>query len=114
MRRAASSESDAEVRDGEAASDASLAKLEPALRQAQHIISFGRPGDGAEEWLLVAGLIADADLAFQEARRRNPRLEFPLLEAVIADLYEITAGFTDPEFLRQTRAARRANPRLFG
>ena len=93
--------------------DVDLADAERSLRQAQHILVSGRPADGAEEWLLLATLIGEADLEFQNARRANPTLTFPLLEAVVAEFYEVTDGFTDPAFLRSTRAARRRNPTLF-
>ncbi len=76
-------------------------------------MSCGRPHND-DDWLLLACNIGEADLAFQEARRRNPSLEFPLLETVIEELYEMSAGFTDPEFLRATGPARRRNRKLFG
>lgn len=91
-----------------------LTEIEDGLKQAQHILSNGRPKDGAEEWLFVTTMIGEADLALQEARRRDPLLTSPLLEAVVAELYEMTAGFTDQEFLRLTGPARRRNRRLFG
>lgn len=90
-----------------------LAEAERDLKQAQNILAHGRPLDGAEEWLLVASLIGEADLVFQEARRRDPSLTFPLLDKIVEELCEMTAGFTDPVFLRGTRAARRRNPALF-
>lgn len=90
-----------------------LAEFEAGLRQAQRILSSGRPSDGAEEWLLVATIIGESDLALREARRNNPTLILPLLDAVIAELYEMTAGFTDQEFLRLTGPARRRNRKLF-
>jgi hypothetical protein len=91
-----------------------LAEPERDLKQAQQILSSGRPGDGAEEWMLLATLIGEADLAFQEERRCNPTLTFPLLDMVVAEFYEMTAGFTDPVFLQSTGAARRRNKPLFG
>jgi hypothetical protein len=91
-----------------------LARAERALKQARQAMGSGRPGDGAEEWLLLATLVGEADLDFQRARQHNPALTFPLLETVVAELYEMTAGFTDPVFLRMTRAARRRNRGLFG
>jgi hypothetical protein len=91
-----------------------LADAERDLKQAQQILKEGPPRDGSEEWLLVATLICEADLIFQEARRRNPTLTFPLLDEVVAELYEMTAGFTDPAFVRSTSAARRRNKSLFG
>ena len=93
--------------------DEELAKAERSLTQAQRIMRHGRPSDDAEEWLLLATLVGEADLTFQATRQRNPSLTFPLLETVVAELYEMTAGFTDPVFLRMTRAARRRNPALF-
>ena len=63
--------------------------------------------------MLVAILIGEADLIFQDARRRDPSCTFPLLDKVVEELYEMMAGFTDPVFLRGTRAARRRNPALF-
>jgi hypothetical protein len=91
-----------------------LANAEHSLKYAQQIMRHGRPRDDAEEWLLLATIIGDADLDFQKARRSDPALAFPLLEAVVEELYEMTAGFTDPVFLRMTRAARRRNRALFG
>jgi len=91
-----------------------LAGAERGLAQAQRIMSHGRPSDDAEEWLLLATLVGEADLAFQAARRQNPALTYPLLEAAVAELYAMTAGFTDPVFLRMTKAARRQNRALFG
>ena len=91
-----------------------LAEAERDLKQAQQILSSGRPRDGEEEWMLLATLIGEADLAFQSERRRNPTVTFPLLDTVVAEFYEMTAGFTDPVFLRSTGAARRRNKALFG
>ena len=90
-----------------------LARAARDVEQALRIMAPGRPRDGGEEWLLLATLIGEADLAFREARRHDPSLEFPLLQSAVEDYYEMTRGFTDPEFLRLTRAARRRNPKLF-
>jgi hypothetical protein len=90
------------------------AAAEQDLKYAQHIMDVGRPNDDAEEWLLLATLIGEADLAFQERRRRDPSATWPLLETVVQEFYEMTAGFTDPVFLRMTGAARRKNQALFG
>jgi hypothetical protein len=98
----------------EAGVSADLAGAERSLKQAQHVMSHGRPSDDAEEWLLLATLIGEADSDFRTARQHNPSLTFPLLEIVVEELYEMTAGFTDPVFLRMTRAARRRNRALFG
>ncbi|HEX8535035.1 MAG TPA: hypothetical protein VF662_12780 [Allosphingosinicella sp.] len=90
-----------------------LADAEGDLKQAQDILRHGSPSDG-ETWLLLATLVGEADLAFQAAKRRNPYLTFPLLDDVVEEFREMTAGFTDPVFLRATGAARRRNRALFG
>jgi hypothetical protein len=100
-------------RRGEAKVSDDLADAERYLKQAQQVMRSGRPGDDAEEWGLLAYLVGAADLEFQKARQSNPALTFPLLETVVAELYGMTAGFTDPVFLRMTRAARRRNRSLF-
>jgi hypothetical protein len=101
-------------RAAEAGTNDDPAAAEWGLKYAQRIMHVGRPDDDAEEWLLLATLIGEADLAFQERRRRNPSITWPLLETVVEEFYEMTAGFTDPVFLRMTRAARRKNQALFG
>jgi hypothetical protein len=63
--------------------------------------------------MLIATLIGEADLALQEARQRVPRLHAPLLDSAVEELRRATSNFSNTEFLRSTRAARRRNPRLF-
>ena len=65
-----------------------------------------------EQWLLVATLIAEADLSLR-ARHPVDQSLMPFLERAIDDLREVTRDFTDREFVRSTRAARRRNPTLF-
>jgi hypothetical protein len=42
----------------------------------------------------------------------TPKLK-SVLEEVIAEMRDVTSGFTDPAFLRASRAARRRNKDLF-
>jgi len=90
-----------------------LAEAERSLNQARHILSGSGHNYQPEEWMLLATLVGEADLTFQEARQDNPNLEWPLLEAAVQDLREATSGFTNLEFLHSTRPARRRNPKLF-
>lgn len=89
-----------------------LEEAESDLNQARHILSGGGSYQ-PDEWSLLVMLVGEADLTFQEARRKDPTLEWPLLEAAVQDLRETTAGFTNLDFLRSTRAARRRYPKLF-
>lgn len=90
-----------------------LEKAERDLERARHILSHSVQNLQPEDWMLVATLVGEADLVFQATRRHNPHLEWPLLEAAVDELREATSGFTNPKFLRSTRAARRRNPKLF-
>ena len=63
--------------------------------------------------MLLATLIGDADLIIREAQRRYPSLSVPIFESVMNDFREATSNFTDIEFVRSSRAARRRNPILF-
>ncbi len=89
-----------------------LEEAERALHQAQHILA--QPGGGyqPEEWMLLATLVGEADLAI----RREPlasRTLHALIEEVVGDFREATNGFTDRAFLGGSRAARRRNKELF-
>jgi hypothetical protein len=88
-----------------------LKEAERALRQAQRILAH--PGGYApEEWMLLATLVGEADLAIRQDPLATPTLTV-LLEEVIAELREVTNDFTDPAFLSGSRAARRRNKNLF-
>jgi hypothetical protein len=91
---------------------AQISQAETDLRLALHILSIGTHYIG-EEWLLLATLIGEADLTIRQARMSDPSLQMPLLEAATRELRKATSGFTDPDFLRATRAARRRNPGCF-
>lgn len=91
----------------------SLEVTECRLKQAQQILQSGRRSFQGEEWILLASIVGEADLVIQKARRRDPTLEFPLLETVVAELREVTSDFTYPVFVRSTRATRRRYRSLF-
>ena len=85
---------------------------ERALQQAQSILAHPQGGYQAEEWMLLATLVGEADLAIGRMAEASPNLRL-LLAEVVADFREVTRGFTDPAFLRGSRAARRRNKELF-
>jgi hypothetical protein len=63
--------------------------------------------------MLLATLVGEADLVIRQAQRTDPSLRMPLLDKVIDEFREVTRDFTDPRFLRASRAARRRNLDLF-
>jgi hypothetical protein len=65
------------------------------------------------DWLLVATLVIEAYGALKNARDADPVVRLPILDTVIEELREATANFSDADFLRATRSARRHNPSLF-
>ena len=92
------------------ASDAT-GKLQRDLERAIQILSVPEPRE-PEEWMLVATLIGEADLVLRRSAHCDPSLA-PLLARAVADLRDVTRNFTDADFLRSSRAARRRNPELF-
>jgi hypothetical protein len=88
-----------------------LARAERDLKQAQRILAHPVNLD-SDEWMLVATLVGEADLAIRADERATAELR-NLLQQALARFREATSGFTDPAFLRSTRAARRRNPDLF-
>lgn len=89
-----------------------VAEAKAMLRRVRHILSVGGSYD-RDEWLLLATLVVEAELLLREARHKIPRLHAPLFDEVMAEFRAATADFTDPGFLRGSRAARRHNPALF-
>jgi hypothetical protein len=89
-----------------------LAEAERYLEQARRILMHPVNLD-ADEWVLLATLVGEADHVVREEQRWNPQLQLPLLDEVIDDFRELTADFTNAAFLSATRAARRRNPPLF-
>ena len=92
--------------------DQQVAEAERMLRRALQILSTGGRYVG-EEWMLLAYLVAEADLLLGEARKHLPRLHVPLFDEVLSDLRDTTANFTNVDFLRSSRPARRRNATLF-
>ncbi len=88
-----------------------LEEAEGALRQAQCILAVPYNYQ-PEEWMLLATLVGEADLAIRQDALASPSLKM-LLEEVVADFRDVTSNFTDPAFLRGSRAARRRNKELF-
>ena len=87
-------------------------KAEALLDQARHILRVeGRPDSYG--WSLIASNLVSAhqllgsDLTSEIAGQRQ------LLDAVLMELKDATRNFTDAEFLKSTRAARRQAPSLF-
>jgi hypothetical protein len=86
-------------------------QAERDLRQAQQILAH--PGRyEPEEWMLIATLVGEADLAIRQDPLASQSLKV-LLEEVVGDFREVTRDFTDSAFLRGSRAARRRNKGLF-
>ena len=88
-----------------------LEEAESALRQSQRILAHPT-GYQPEEWMLLATLVGEADRAIRQDPLASSSLK-GLLEKVISDFREATSDFTDPAFLRASRAARRRNKDLF-
>jgi hypothetical protein len=88
-----------------------LEEAESALRRARHILAQPSSYD-PEEWMLLATLVGEADLAIRQDPLATTTLT-ALLDAVIAELRDVTSDFTDPAFLSGSRAARRRNKGLF-
>jgi hypothetical protein len=88
-----------------------LAEAERQLEQARRILAH--PINlYPDEWMLVATLVGEADLITQSAGIEGAELR-NLLQEVVADFRQVTNNFTDPAFIRSTRAARRRNRELF-
>jgi len=90
-------------------------RLAQAERDAERALGMMQHGHGFDSytWPMLVLCVGEADSIVRDARRRNPTLQIPAVEQAIAELYEITSGFTDPSFLRYTRAARRRYRVLF-
>ena len=91
--------------------DVELDEAERALKQAQTILGHPHRYE-AEEWMLLATLVGEADLAIRRNPSAAPQLK-ALLDVVVEDLRDVTKNFTLPAFLDGSRAARRHNKNLF-
>lgn len=88
-----------------------LERAEADLRYAQRILGTGGSYQ-PEEWLLVATLVVGAERAIRDARHQGTELR-ALFGEVLKDLADVTRNFTDPAFVKASRAARRDHPELF-
>ena len=88
-----------------------LAKAERQLEQARRILAHPINLD-PDEWMLLATIIGEADVSIRAASSGSPELR-NLLQEVVTEFREVTNDFTDPAFIRSTRAARRRNRELF-
>ena len=95
--------------DAGVASD-SFAKAQRDLARALRLLE-GPGGYNSDEWLLLATLVGEADLVLHEANK--PATLTALLDQVVEEFRSATSNFTDVEFLKSTKPARRRNPRLF-
>jgi len=90
-----------------------LSEAERRLQHALWIMATGSSRHQHEEWALLASIVAEAGLVVGKRQRLDPTFEMPLLDKAVAELREMTRGFTDRAFLQSTRSARRRNPALF-
>lgn len=88
-----------------------LEEAERALDQAQRILAHPH-GYQSEEWILLATLVGEADLAIRQDPLATPQLK-ALLADVVGDFRDVTNNFTNSTFLSGSRAARRRNNELF-
>jgi hypothetical protein len=89
-----------------------LAEAERSLQRALKLMAHPHNYD-PDEWMLLATLVGEAGLVVHNEQQSHPSLEAPLLDKAVEELRDMTKGFTDPAFLKATRAARRRNPSLF-
>mgnify|MGYP000845511414 CR=1 FL=1 len=93
-------------------SSLSVGDCERLLRQAAQILApHGKPR--FEDWLLVASNLGQVRNHLRVLPPGSGMNERALLDQVVATLKEITGDFSDADFLRATRAARRKAPGLF-
>jgi hypothetical protein len=88
-----------------------MAKARRDLEQALHVMAGGGSYQ-AEEWMLLATLVGEADLALRAAPAEEAAPLLPLLDRATTELRDITDGFSRAEYLSATGAARRRNPAL--
>ncbi len=60
-----------------------------------------------EEWLLLAGLVGEAESLVREARAADPSASLPLFDLVMEEFRDATANFTNVDFLKSSAPARR-------
>ena len=88
------------------------AEAEALLNQARHILRVqGRPDTYG--WSLIASNLVSAHQLLCSDSPSELGCQRQLLNAVLIELKDATRNFTDAEFLKSTRAARRQAPGLF-
>jgi hypothetical protein len=83
-----------------------LERARQCLERAHHVLAVPvryQP----EEWLLLAGLVGQADSLIREARATDPSASVPLFPVVMDEFRDATANFTNVDFLRSSAPARR-------
>ena len=94
--------------------DYGLAEAERRLKYAHHILTYSSLASfQPEEWMLLASLVGEADLAIRTAPEEYSLALKPVLETVVALFRAETDGFRNIEFQRHARAARRQYRDLF-
>jgi len=92
---------------GSAADGLPLEKAEARLQRARQLLNSSGHLD-SYDWPLVVSLIVEAQELLAQAGKRTR-----LLDEVLDELRLETSNFSNPIFLRSTRAARRHAPSLF-
>jgi len=82
-----------------------------ALNQAQQILAHSANYQ-PEEWMLLATLVGEADLAIRQTSDASAELR-SLRDRVVGEFRDITDGFTKPEFVQASGPVRRRNKELF-
>ena len=85
---------------------APLARAELCLTQAHGVLRVPLRYQ-PEEWMLLAGLIAEAENDIREAQADDPDAHLSLFDTVMEEFRDATANFTNIDFLQSTRAVRR-------
>ena len=65
------------------------------------------------DWMLVATLLVEAERALERAKQSDPAVHLRLLDEVVEELRDAIENFTNSDFVRATKAARRDRPSLF-
>jgi hypothetical protein len=86
---------------------------EQDLLQAAHILNGSLTNMQPEEWLLLTTLVGEAYTYLRVMPQNEVTPQLQLLEEVVASFKRETLDFTDKEFLKSSRAARRHAPDLF-
>ena len=89
-----------------------LAEVERRLEGVLRSLTYQGRYD-SDSWLLMAGIVEEADRSIRRAREKDPSIEVPLFEAVMEAFRAETDNFRNVEFQRAARVVRRRCPHLF-